>query len=152
MVCSNNFFRLLTKSVKTICSLIFSKCLVVLSKECAWEEGGIDIHDTQSTQISQKIDGHKTCVYNHDKNVPPPVITSAALWQLKHLGTWSTWCTLSLKSLLTKFNYIQGSQSKPTFKIFRHMPSSVSLQMSNTYILLYMHNIHLIDIYICKNR
>ena len=41
MVCSKNLFKLLTKSVKTICSLTFSKCLVVLRKECTWEEGVI---------------------------------------------------------------------------------------------------------------
>ena len=33
-----NFVRLLTKSVRTICSLIFSNCLVLLRKVCAWEE------------------------------------------------------------------------------------------------------------------
>ena len=39
MICSKNVFRILTKSVKTIRSLIFSKCLVVLRKECTKEEG-----------------------------------------------------------------------------------------------------------------
>ena len=35
-------FGLLKKKIyklKTICSLIFPKCLVVLRKECAWEKG-----------------------------------------------------------------------------------------------------------------
>ena len=34
-----NLFRLSTKIVKTICSIIFPKCLVVLRKECACEVG-----------------------------------------------------------------------------------------------------------------
>ena len=40
MVCSKNFFRILTKSVKIIYSRIFSKSLVVLRKECMLESGG----------------------------------------------------------------------------------------------------------------
>ena len=30
-------FRLSTKTVKIVCSLIFPKCLVALSKECTWQ-------------------------------------------------------------------------------------------------------------------
>ena len=39
MVCSKNFFRLLTKGVKTIYSTIFPKCVVVLRRECAYKKG-----------------------------------------------------------------------------------------------------------------
>ena len=42
------------------------------------------IHDTQSAQISQKQDERNICY--HENNVPL-VITTMALWQLKHLGT-----------------------------------------------------------------
>ena len=36
-------FQTINKVVKIICSLILTKCLVVLKKECVWEDGRFDI-------------------------------------------------------------------------------------------------------------
>ena len=58
LVFPKNFLRL-----KTICSLIFPKCLVVLRKECAWEQGKEGKFDKFYHPLHFMFDLYKDLIY-----------------------------------------------------------------------------------------
>ena len=126
------------------------------------------IHDTQSAQISQKQDGRNMYVQSW-KQCALPVITTMALWQLMHLGTWCRWCTScpqvlelpqshsgqnqegTLFSWLNRYIYIYNAETLCKiwfFPIVPWLPSSMSnhdgkwvLYDYHIYIYIYIYSI-----------